>query len=375
MPSRPIYLDYNATTPLLPEVVDAMLPYLTTHFGNPSSGHGYGVQARRAVEKAREQVASLLGADADEVVFTGSGTEANNLAIRGAVAAQGTAARHVILSAVEHPATEQPCRALEREGLRLTRLPVGSDGVVALGAVDAALEVRGTALLTLMHSNNETGALQPVAEVAKRARRAGVLVHTDAAQSVGKLPLDVRRLEVDLLSLAGHKLYAPKGVGALFVRRGVKLEPLVRGGGQEHGLRPGTENVASIVGLGKACELARRSQPGTLAALAERLLTRLREGIPGLQLNGPERERLPNTLNVSAPGVRGADWLARAPELAASTGSACHSGHDEPSAVLTAMGLDHDRAMGAVRLTVGRMTTEDEIDRAAEALVRAWRER
>lgn len=371
MSDRPVYLDYNATTPLLPEVVAAMLPYLTEHFGNPSSGHIYGVRAKEAVATARAQVAALLGASPDEIVFTGGGTESDNLAIHGALAANGL--RRLVISAIEHPAVEEPARALATEGIQLVRIPVDGEGRILLDLLRSALDGE-PGLVSVMHANNETGALQPIAEIAKEAKARGWLVHTDAAQSVGKVPVDVEQLGVDLLTVAGHKLYAPKGIGALYVRRGVKLQPMVRGGGQERGVRPGTENVASFVGLGKACELARAADPAQLQRLADRLLEALRDAIPDLMLNGPERERLPNTINISAPGVRGADWLARTPEIAASTGSACHEGVDAPSAVLTAMGIDHARAMGAVRLSVGRPTTEAEIERAAEALVRAYRE-
>ncbi len=377
MGDRPIYLDHNATTPVLPEVVDAMLPYLREQFGNPSSSHPYGRKAHEAIVAARGQVAALLGCDPDEVVFTSGGTEANNLAILGSVAAlRDPSRRHVVTTAVEHPATARPCEALKARGFEVTRLPVDGHGRADAGA--ALAFIRGdTALVTVMLANNETGTLMPVEAIARIARERGALVHTDAAQAVGKVPVRVRDLDVDLLSVAGHKLYAPKGVGALYVRRGIPLEPVLLGAGHERGLRPGTENVASIVGLGRACEVASRDlhrESERLRALRDELFERLREAVPEIRLNGHPTERLPNTLNVSFPGVRGSAILARAPEVAASTGSACHEGGEAPSAVLLAMGLSADVALGAVRLSLGRATTRGDVIRAAQVLARAWRE-
>jgi cysteine desulfurase len=368
----PIYLDHNATTPLLPGVADAMLPYLRQHFGNPSSGHVYGQRAKRAVERAREQVAALLGAAPSEIVFTSGGTEANNLAIRGATALSPR--RRVVTSVVEHPATANPCRLLELQGFEVAWLPVDGTGRVRVEDASRAATER-TALVTLMHANNETGTLQPVAEVAGAVHAAGALLHTDAAQSVGKVALRVDELGVDLLSIAGHKLYAPKGIGALYVRDGVALEPVLWGAGHERGLRPGTENVASIVGLGVACEVAAASlaeESARVQTLRDELWSSLRERIPGLALNGHPELRLPNTLNVRFPGVRGSAVLAGTPEVAASTGSACHAGGESASAVLLAMGLAADEALGAVRLSLGRGTTADDVRRAADRLVAAW---
>ncbi|MBI4952981.1 MAG: cysteine desulfurase [Myxococcales bacterium] len=373
-PDDPIYLDHNATTPLLPEVVDAMLPYLREHFGNPSSGHVYGTRARSAVARARGQVAALLGCDEDEIVFTSGGTEANNLAIRG-VAEARPARRHVVTTVVEHPATERPSAWLEEHGHRVTRLGVDADGRAGVAAAREALDA-DTALVTVMHSNNETGALQPVAELAALAHAVGAVVHTDAAQSVGKVPVKVRELDVDLLSVAGHKLYAPKGVGALYVRRGTELVPFALGAGHERGLRPGTENVASIVGLGVACELAARDLAhlgARLRTLGDALWDRLAAAVPGLAQNGRRELCLPNTLNVRFPRASGAAVLERAPELAASTGSTCHEGHERASAVILAMGVPAAQALGSVRLTLGRSTTEDDVRRAADALARSWR--
>jgi len=368
-----IYLDYNATTPLLPEVVDAMLPYLRTHFGNPSSGHALGRAARGAVEEARGQLAALLRCDADEVVFTSGGTESNNLAIRGVTEARPDR-RHVVTSVIEHPAVAVPCAWLEGHGVRVTRAGVDALGRVLLEEVAGAVAPQ-TALVTVMHSNNETGVLQPIAAIAKAARAAGALVHTDAAQSVGKVPVHVGELGVDLVSVAGHKLYAPKGVGALYIRRGTPLLPLALGAGQERGMRPGTENVASIVGLGVACERARRdldAESARVRALRDGLWERLRSAVAGLAQNGHLEERLPNTLSVRFPGVSGAALLATAAGVAASTGSACHEGAEQASPVVLAMGVPATEALGTVRLTLGRGTTSQEVERAASALVDAW---
>jgi cysteine desulfurase len=374
MSTDPIYLDHNATTPLLPEVVEAMLPYLRTHFGNPSSGHPYGLRARAAVDRARDQVAAFLGCDADEVVFTSGGTEANNLAIRGVIEASPDRTQ-VVTTTIEHPATARPSSWLERHGRRVVRLGVDAAGRARLDEARAVID-RNTALVTVMHSNNETGVLQPVAELVRLAHATGAVAHTDAAQSLGKVPVRVRELGVDLLSVAGHKLYAPKGVGALYVRRGTTLAPFALGASHEHGVRPGTENVASIVGLGVACEHVGRDLESTAArvrALRDLLWTRLGAAVPGLALNGHPELRLPNTLNVRFPRVSGSAVLEGAPEVAASTGSACHEGGESASAVILAMGVPPAEALGSVRLTLGRSTTEEDVVRAAEALARSWR--
>lgn len=371
MSDDPIYLDHNATTPLRPEVVDAMIPYLRTHFGNPSSAHVYGARARAAMEQARAQVASLLGCDPDEVVFTSGGTEANNLAIRGVM--EASPRRGVVTTVIEHPATSRPCAWLARRGHRVTHLPVDRDG---RAVPDPRVFDESTALLTVMHANNETGVIQPVAELSTLARAAGALVHTDAAQSVGKVPVNVRDLDVDLLTVAGHKLYAPKGVGALYVRRGTPLAPFALGAGHERGVRPGTENVASLVGLGVACALARRELDETasrVSSLRDALWERLSRAVPGLARNGHPVEVLPNTLSVRFPRASGSAVLAGVPAVAASTGSACHEGHEAASAVILAMGVSPDEALGTVRLTLGHGTTRDEVHRAADALARSWR--
>jgi len=371
----PIYLDHNATTPVMPGVVDAMLPYLREHFGNPSSEHVYGTRARDAVARARQQVAALLGCEDDEVIFTSGGTEANNLAIRGVTEARGDR-RHVVTTVIEHPATARPCAWLERHEHAVTRIRVDEDGRARLEEARDAID-GNTALVTVMHSNNETGVLQPVAELTELAHASGTLLHTDAAQSLGKLPVRVRELGVDLLSIAGHKLYAPKGVGALYVKRGTPLVPFALGASHERGLRPGTENVASIVGLGAACEAVGRDLDAMVVrmrALRDSLWDRLAAAVHGIALNGHRDLRLPNTLNVRFPRASGNAVLAGAPEVAASTGSACHEGHDSASSVILAMGIAPQDALGSVRLTIGRSTTDLEIARAAEALVRSWRQ-
>lgn len=380
---RPIYLDYNATTPIDPAVRAALLPFLEEGFGNPSSTHAYGVQAHTAVELARRQVAELLGAGPDEIVFTGGGSEASNMALKGVVFARQTgwlarwrSAPHVVTSVIEHPATLQPCAILERLGCKVTRIPVDGHGVVDPEAVGRAL-TRNTVLVSIMHSNNEVGTLQPIREIAALCRARGVPVHTDAAQSLGKVAVNVNELGVDFLTVAGHKLYAPKGVGVLYVRRGQRLESLIHGAGHEGGRRAGTENVPYLVGLGEACALARAGLPeatGRLRALRDRLWQRLRETLgERVVLNGHPELRLPNTLNVNLVGQVGAELLARTPGLAASTGSACHEGKVSQSPVLCAMGVPPEIGKGAVRLSVGRFTTEDEIDRAAALLAASCR--
>lgn len=371
-----VYLDHNATTPVDPRVVAAMEPCLTTGFGNPSSGHAWAAEPAAALARARRQVASLIGADAGEIVFTGSGSEANNLALRGAVLAAGVRRPHVITQVTEHPAVLETCRALQRlHQVRVTCLPVDREGLVDPAALAAALTER-TVLVSVMAANNETGTLQPVAALARLARARGALFHCDAAQAAGKIPLDVAGLGVDLLTVVGHKMYAPKGVAALYVRRGVRLEPLVYGGGQEGGLRAGTENTAFAVALGAAAELAAAELADGAGRRAEVLRDRLHRGLedalPGrVHLNGSARHRLPTTLNVSITGVPAHELLAAVPRLAASTGSACHSGSRSGSPVLRAMGLDEARALAAVRMSVGRWTTAADVDRAAGLLATA----
>ncbi|HEX8347306.1 MAG TPA: cysteine desulfurase family protein [Actinoplanes sp.] len=375
--TEPVYLDHNATTPVDPRVAAAMAPFLAGAFGNPSSRHHYGVRTRAAVDTARGQVADLLGCEPDEIVFTGSGSEADHLAIRGVLLGGDADRSHVLTQRTEHPAVLRTCESLQRlHGCTVTYLPVDGDGAVDPAAFAAALTGR-TAIASIMHANAETGTIQPIAALAHAARERGVPFHTDAAQSAGRLDVRVGDLGVDLLTLVGHKMYAPKGIGALYRRRGLRLEPIGYGGGQEHGLRSGTENVAGIVGLGEACRLLSDRREAMAAARRRRdlLEERLRALLPGrVHLNGSRERRLPNTLNVSIDGVNGDDVLRYADTVAASTGSACHAGASEPSAVLLAMGVPALRALGAVRLTVGRWTTDDEVEAAAAAIADAVRQ-
>ncbi len=376
MENTPVYLDYNATTPVAPEVADAIEPYLREHFGNPSSSHIYGQRAKTAVEQARGEVAALIGARQEEIVFTGCATEANNLAIQGAARALAGTKRHLITSAIEHPSVMQPFLKLREEGWEVTILPVDRNGRVSPIAVERAIRP-DTALISIMHANNEVGAIQPIAEIAQIARPKGILLHTDAAQSAGKIQVIAQKLGVDLLTLAGHKFHAPKGVGALYVRMGTPLNPLQVGANHEHGLRSGTENVPFIVGLGAAAKLSRKRLPKAqayLKTLRDQLHAQLQAEIPHLALNGHAEERLPNTLNVSFPGVSGHELLEMAAQdVAASTGSACHAGDNAVSGVLGAMRVSADRAIGAVRLSVGIYTTSADIDRAGMALIAAWK--
>jgi len=352
-----------------------MLPYLGEHHGNPSSSHPYGRAMRNAVEKARNQVAALVDCDPDELYFTSGGTESNNLAIRG-LAAANPERRQIITSVVEHPATLEPCLRLERHGYTVERIPVDCTRRVDPAIVSQRINSQ-TLLVTIMHANSETGTLQPIRELSGIAHVEGALIHTDAAQSLGKVPVSVKREGLDLLSVAGHKLYAPQGVGALYVRSGIELEPLLSGAGHEKGLRPGTENVASIVGLGQACEIAMRdlaSESRRVCSLRDRLWVKLLHEVEGLELNGHPELRLPNTLNVRFPGVHGNTLLDHCTTIAASTGSACHESGSAASAVILAMGVDPEEAAGSVRLTLGRTNDIEDIDRAAEAMIRSWQQ-
>jgi cysteine desulfurase len=365
-----IYLDSNASTPIDSRVAAAMRPFLEHDFGNPSSLHWASLPAHAAVERARAQVAALLGCMSDEVVFTSGGSEANNLALKGVFFAQRHRGDHLVTTAVEHPAILEPCRFLERLGARVTYVPVDRTGRIDPQDVRKAITSR-TLLVSVMHANNEVGTIQPIAEVSRITRARGVLLHTDAAQSAGKISIDVKELGVDLLSLAGHKMYAPKGVGALYVRQGVQLEPLVHGAGHERGRRAGTESALLTVALGQAADLVRDLSPmrevHRLRDLLWSLLwTRFGDAVV---LNGHPEHRLPNTLNVSFVGRVGSDILAAVPEVAASTGSACHAGTVELSPVLRAMAVPPEVGMGAIRLSLGRTTTEAEVREVAERLV------
>ena len=369
MNAQHIYLDYNASTPIAPSVRAAMTPFLGEDYGNPSSGHWAGAPAAQAVARARAQIAGLLGCSPAEVLFTSGGTEANNTALQGAFLAAGEGRRHIVTTRIEHPAVIEPCHFLERLGAEVTYVGVDSHGLVDPDDVAAALRPE-TILVSVMHANNEVGTIQPIAEVARVTREAGVLLHTDAAQSVGKIATKVDDLGVDLLSLAGHKFYGPKGVGALYIREGVRLEPLMHGAGHESGRRAGTENVLLDVGLGAASELAAdlswtmeigEQRDWLWAELQNRWGDRV-------VLNGHPTLRLPNTLNVSFVGRRGGDILAALPEIAASTGSACHADSVTLSPVLEAMGVSFEVGAGAIRLSLGRMTRHDELATLVERL-------
>lgn len=373
---RRIYLDYNATTPLGPGVAEAMLPFLQEYYGNPSSSHALGRICHEAMEDARGHVAALIGADRDEIIFTSGGTESNNLALLGILMRDfPSAGGHLITTAVEHPAVAEPARHLARLGFDVTVVGCDANALVDPDDIQRALRA-DTRLVSVMHANNEVGTVQRIREIAAICHEHDVLLHTDAAQTVGKIRVKVDELNVDLLTIAGHKLYAPKGIGALFVRQQVDLEPVLHGAGHERGLRPGTENVPHIVGLGAAALLASRqleSQAARLGQLCERMAGLLREALPDeLIVHGESVPRLPNTLSVRFPRVNGQQLLARIPELCASTGAACHSRGGVVSGTLRAMGLAAAGAQGTIRLSVGWPTTDDEVDRAAELLIGAW---
>jgi cysteine desulfurase len=374
----PIYLDYNATTPIAREAAEAMVPFLFEHFGNPSSSHLFGLTTKHAVEAARSQVTSLLGCQISEVVFTSGGTESNNQAIKGIALSRRQQGQHIITSAIEHPAVTEVCAWLETQGFRITVLPVDTWGQVDPADLEKAI-TSDTLLVTIMHANNEVGTLQPIPDLAAIAHRHDALMHSDAAQSIGKIPVNVDDLGVDLLSLAGHKLYAPKGIGGLYIRSGVELPPLLHGAGHERGLRPGTENVLEIVGLGKACQVAQRDLEGNMThfeAMRDRLHKGLgRElGAGTMRLNGHPTQRLPNTLSLSFRGVEANVLLAEIGDgVAASAGAACHAGEVNLSAVLEAMQVPVEWAMGTVRFSVGRDTSSEEIDMAVQVVARAVR--
>ena len=375
MLTYPIYLDYNATTPIDREAADAMLPYLYVHFGNPSSAHPYGRAARKAVDRAREQVAALLGATPDEIIFTSGGTEANNTVIKGVAEARGRG--HIITSAVEHPAVLEPCHVLAARGFDITILPVDAQGRVSPDDVRAAIR-DDTILVSVMLANNEVGTVQPIAEIASIAHEHGALMHTDAAQAVGKMPVDVRVLGVDFLSVAGHKLYAPKGIGALYVRQGIELPKFMHGASHERNRRAGTENVLEIVGLGAAAEVARRDMAANIDAMRasrDRLREALTARLDGVRCNGDPDHSLPNTLSISFQNVQANVLVERiAARVAASAGAACHADQVTVSAVLAAMDVPTDYAMGTLRLSTGKMTTLEEADEAAQVIAAAVEE-
>jgi cysteine desulfurase len=371
---KPVYLDYNGTTPHDPEVIEAMRPFLEEAFGNPSSTHWFGIAPKRAVINARRQVASLLNCDPEEIIFTSGGTESNNHAILGIAFEKRHKGNHIITSQIEHPAVLEVCRFLEENGFRVTYLPVDELGLVSVTDVEAAITPE-TILITIMHANNEVGTIQPIEEIAVLARERSIVVHTDAAQSMGKIPTDVKALGIDLLSVAGHKIYAPKGIGALYVRNGIKLRKFMLGAGQEVGCRAGTENVLEIVGFGKACEIALRDLEKNATHMRhtrDLLHNGLKNKLKNVRLNGHAEKRLPSTLNLSFLNLEANRILEEIGlDVAASAGAACHSDRVQISHVLEAMAVPIEWAKGTLRFTTGRMTTEAEIDRAVDVIVDA----
>ncbi|MDS1030019.1 cysteine desulfurase NifS [Bacillota bacterium LX-D] len=369
---RKVYLDHSATTPVRPEVAEIVNTYLTTHFGNPSSIHSFGREAKKAVDIAREQVATFLGAKTDEIFFTSGGTEADNWAIVGSAYANKEKGKHLITSSIEHHAVLDTFKSLEKQGFNVTYLPVNNEGLVQIEDFKAAL-TEDTILVSIMHVNNEVGTIQPIAEIGNITRERGIIFHTDAVQSVGKIPVDVNQLKVDLLSASSHKIYGPKGIGCLYIRKGVQLNPLLFGGGQERKRRPGTENVPGIAGFGKACELARvelGDEMSKLTSLRDKLIEGIMQKIPDIQLNGSKKDRIPNNVNISVKHIEGESLLLSLDMqgIAASSGSACTSGSLDPSHVLLAMGIPHEIAHGSLRMTLGRENTEEDINYVLDVL-------
>ncbi|MHB1043723.1 MAG: cysteine desulfurase NifS [Eubacteriales bacterium] len=369
---RKVYFDHSATTPVHPAVAEEMIPFITGNFGNPSSVYSFGREARKAVEEAREKVAKGIGAQPEEIVFTAGGTESDNMAIRGAALANRKQGSHIITSAVEHHAVLDTCKALEREGFLLTILPVDKYGMVQAADVAKAAG-GGTTLITIMHANNEVGTIMPIADIGMMARERGILMHTDAVQSMGKIPIDIKELQVDFLAISGHKIYGPKGVGALYIRKGASWQPIDFGGGQERKRRPGTENVAGIVGLGKAVEVAvaeLEQESRRLEALRDRVIKGIMEKVPHVRLNGHPSKRLPNHASFSIEFIEGESLLLSLDMagIAVSSGSACTSGSLQPSHVLMAMGIPHEIAHGSLRVTLGRDNEESDVDHFLEVL-------
>lgn len=370
-----IYLDNNASTRVDPEVADIMHSALRLNYGNPSSGHEIGLRAREAVEKARAEVADLIGVSPEEIFFTSGGTESNNLAIVGTAENRGKG--HIITSAIEHPSVLNPCRHLEAGGFEVSFVGVNGDGRLEVEEVREAIR-KETILITVMHANNETGVLQPVEEIGRLAMEAGIAFHTDAAQTLGKMTVSVGQLNADMMTIVSHKFYGPKGVGALYIRKGLSVKPILFGAGHERGLRPGTENVPGIVGLGKTCDLARlytKDRVSHMKKLTDMLYCGLKERLQNVRLNGHETLRLPNTLNICIPGTDSLDLLEKIRrEVAATAGSACHSGRTSPSPVLTAMGISQADAMSSIRLSTGKDNTEEEIKESVEIIAKAVRD-
>ena len=371
---KPIYLDYNGTTPHDPEVISAMRPYLEEEFGNPSSSHPFGFKPRQAVLRAREQIAALINCRPQEIIFTSGGTESNNFAIKGIARAYRDKGNHIITSQIEHPAVLEVCAYLEKNGFEVSYLPVDEYGLVSESDVVSACTSK-TILISIMHANNEVGTIEPLHDISKFARERGILLHTDAAQSVGKIAVDIAKLGVDLLSIAGHKIYAPKGIGALYIRDGLELETFMHGAGQETGKRAGTENVLEIVGLGKACEIAKRDMVRNtqqMQMMRDRLYVGIKKGCKQVQLNGHPEKRLPNTLSLSFHGLEANRILEKiSVAVAASAGAACHADTVEISHVLKAMGVPLDWAKGTLRLTTGRTTSNEDIDTAVKIITNA----
>ena len=361
-----IYMDHSATSPVDPEVFEAMKPYFVDNFGNASTLYSLGRDARKAMEAARENVASLIGAKPEEVIFTSGGTESDNIAIKGTAYHLKNKGNHIITSAIEHPAVRETCKYLEKNGFEVTYLPVYEDGIVKVSDLEDAITDK-TILITIMHANNEIGTIQPISEIGKIARENKIYFHTDAVQTVGKIPVNVEEMNVDMLSLSAHKVYGPKGIGALYVKKGVRLEPIIHGGGHEKGLRPGTENVSGIVGLGKACELAEKNlleDTKYITNLRDKLIDGILDSVEQSYLDGHRTKRLPNNVNLRFTGIEGESLVLHLDSkgVAASTGSACSSKSLEPSHVLIALGLEHVEAHGSLRLTLGKENTEEEVD-------------
>ncbi len=367
-----IYLDYNATTPIDPIVLEAMEPYYHSHFGNPSSTHSLGRYNRQAIEYSREQVAGLLGSRPEEIIFTSGGSESNNMALKGIAARRADKGQHLVVSKVEHPAILNVVQYLQHKGFRISYLPVDSQGVVHPEDLEEIITSK-TILVSVMHANNEIGSIQPIAELAKIAHHAGAVFHTDAAQSAGKIPINVNELGCDLLSVAGHKLYAPKGVGAIYIKDGVDLEPLIHGANHERGMRAGTENVAQIVGLGMAAEIARQgleSEMLRLANLRDRLQASLKQAFPEIRINAGNTTRLPNTLSVSFLQLNALDILANLDEVMISAGAACHSADGKGSGVLEAMHIPLNYQLGTIRISLGRFCDESLVQQASAILIK-----
>ena len=366
-----IYLDYNATTPIDPEVAESMLPYLNEYFGNPSSSHRIGMQAKRAVEKARNQIADLLNCQTYEIVFTSCGTESNNYAIKGTAFANRSRGNHIITSTIEHPAVTEVCKYLETQGFEITYIPVDEFGMVEPRDIETAITSK-TTLITIMHANNEVGTIQPIEEIAEIAKKKKIIFHTDAAQSIGKITTQVDKLGVDLLSITGHKLYAPKGIGALYIQEEIQLEKFMHGGNQEQDLRAGTENVLEIVGLGKACEIAKRDlekNKQIMKQTRDKLQEELFNELNDIKLNGHPKKRLPNTLNLSFKNLEADYILSTFKNVAASAGAACHATDITISPVLEAMNIPIEYAKGTIRFSTGKMTTNEEIEQAVKSIV------